>query len=103
MLDHAREAIELMQGKTRQSLDKDRLLQLSLVRLVEIVGEAAGRVTETTQALHAHIPWREITGMRHRLIHGYDFVDYDILWQTIKEDLPVLIRQLEEILEPGQP
>ncbi|NJL27446.1 MAG: DUF86 domain-containing protein [Thermoanaerobaculia bacterium] len=102
MLDHAREAVELMRGKSRQNLDEDRLLQLSVVRLVEIVGEAAGRVTEPTQALYSHIPWSEIIGTRHRLIHGYDFVDYDILWQTIQEDLPVLIRQLEQILESGQ-
>ncbi|MBI4582161.1 MAG: DUF86 domain-containing protein [Planctomycetes bacterium] len=98
MLDHSREAVELARESTREDLNDNRLLQLGLVRLVEIVGEAASRVTADTRRHHPHIPWAQITSMRNRLVHGYDFVDYDILWQTVTEDLPPLVGQLEHIL-----
>ncbi len=98
MLDHASEAVELTSGQTRNDLEEQRLLQLALVRLVEIVGEAAGRVSKETQELHPEIPWPQIVSMRNRLIHGYDFVDHDILWKTVEEDLPPLIEMLVEIL-----
>lgn len=78
------------------------MLQLSLVRLVEIVGEAAGRVSLSTRQRHPQIPWPQIAGMRNRLIHGYDFVDYDILWQTVSEDLPALVAALQPLI-PGPP
>jgi uncharacterized protein with HEPN domain len=98
MLDHTREAITLTQGKTRTDLDDDRVLSLALVRLLEIVGEAAGRVSEETRALHPEVPWPQIVGLRNRLIHGYDAVDYDILWQIITDDLPALVTLLETAL-----
>ena len=97
MLDYSREAIALLQNKSRSDLDDDRILQLALVRLIEIVGEAAGRVSHETQSQNPEIPWPQIISMRNRLIHGYDFVDIDILWQTIHEDLPVLVSELERI------
>ena len=83
MLDYSREAIALAERRSRSDLDADRMLQLSLVRLVEIVGEAATRVSPEARERLPHIPWPQIAGMRNRLIHGYDFVDYDILWQTV--------------------
>ena len=99
MLDHAREAVALVQGKARSDLDSDRLLNLALVRLLEIVGEAANRVPEEERALHPEIPWPQIVGLRDRLIHGYDAVDNDILWQILIHDLPTLVTALEAILE----
>jgi uncharacterized protein with HEPN domain len=98
MLDHAREALVLAQGKTRADLDTDRLLNLALVRLLEIIGEAANRIPEEEQARHAEIPWPQIVSLRNRLIHGYDSVDFDILWQIVTEDLPPLIASLEGIV-----
>ena len=98
MRDHAREAIGLMEGKTRDELEHSRTLQLALVRLVEIVGEAASRVSKEAQLAYAQIPWPQITSMRNRLVHGYDFVDLDILWQTVREDLPRLVRVLEHVI-----
>ena len=102
MLDHAREAITLTRGKTRADLDSDRLLSLALVRLLEIVGEAAGRVTKEECVLHPEIPWPQIIGLRNRLIHGYDAVDHDILWQVIAHDLPPLVKALEVIVSPEE-
>ena len=98
MLDHAREAVAMAKGKTRADLDTDRKLNLSLVRLLEIVGEAAGRIPDEERARYPDIPWPEIVSLRNRLIHGYDSVDIDILWQIITNDLPFLIMQLDKII-----
>ena len=99
MLDNAKEAVDLVRDKTRADLDQNRMLELSLVRLVEIVGEAAARITSDFQDQCPEIPWREVVAMRNRLVHGYDEVDLDILWDTVKDDLPPLIRALEGILK----
>jgi uncharacterized protein with HEPN domain len=99
MLDHAREATLLIQGRSRLDLDTDRTFALALTRLMEIIGEAAKRVSEPTREKHPHVPWRSIIGMRNRVIHGYDEVDLDVLWDSIQLDLPPLIEQLEDILE----
>jgi uncharacterized protein with HEPN domain len=98
MLDHANEALA-MRGRTRADLDTDRQLNLSLVRLLEIVGEAAGRVPSEERTVHLDIAWPEIIGLRNRLIHSYDSVDFDILWQIVTDDLPPLITALEKALE----
>lgn len=86
-------------GRTRGELDTDRQLNLSLVRLLEIVGEAAGRVPADERVHYPEIPWPEIVGLRNRLIHGYDSVDFDILWQIVSDDLRPLIAALEKALE----
>ncbi len=98
MLDHAREAVEMVKGKTRADLSTDRKLNLSLVRLLEIVGEAAGRMPEEERSCHPDLPWPQIVSLRNRLIHGYDSVDFDILWNIITNDLPPLIERLEQIV-----
>ena len=98
MLDHAKEALAMVQGKNRSDLDNDRMLELSLVRLVEIIGEAAARVGTESREKDPSVPWLQIVGMRNRLVHGYDAVDLDVLWDTIIDDLPPLIAELEKIL-----
>jgi uncharacterized protein with HEPN domain len=98
MLSHANECVEISRGKTREDLDSDRLLNLALSRLIEIIGEAAYRVPAEIQAKYPEIPWLSITGARNRLIHGYDNVDFDILWKIVADDLPPLIGQIEKIL-----
>jgi len=103
MLDHAREAAALARGKTKAGLLSDRLLQLGLVRLVEVIGEAAGRVSREFRERHSSIPWEDVVGMRHKLIHEYDRVDLDILWDTVAVDLPRLMGELEKVLPPHQP
>jgi uncharacterized protein with HEPN domain len=99
VLSHAQEAVDISRGKTRSDLDSDRLLNLALTRLVEIIGEAANRVPETVRAKYPDVPWLQMIGARNRLIHGYDSVDFDILWAIVSRDLPVLIAQLESILQ----
>ncbi len=98
MRDHAREAMGLAQGRSREDLDDDRLLTLALTRLVEIVGEAAGRVPSDQRRKYSGIDWARIIGMRNRLIHEYDDVDLAILWRTVKQDLPELVTRIEKML-----
>ena len=99
MLDHAREAVEMVRNRSRTALDTDRMLNLALVRLMEIVGEAAARTPEEFRSHHPQVPWRDVADLRHRLIHGYDTVNFDILWTIIQRDLPPLIAQLAAIIE----
>jgi uncharacterized protein with HEPN domain len=98
MLDHAKEAVSLIEGKIRDDLERERMLELSLIRLVEVVGEAAARMGHEEQEKYSTIPWTQVIVMRNRLAHGYDRVDLDILWDTIELDLPPLIEELEKIL-----
>lgn len=98
MLDHAKEAVGFVRGRSRRDLESDRKLELALVRLVEIVGEAASRVSEPKREELSEIEWSKVVSMRNRLIHGYDMVDLNILWDTIQIDLPTMIEQLEAVL-----
>jgi len=98
MLDYAREAVQMFAGKRPDDLERDRMLQLALVRLVEIVGEAATQVSEGGRQRYPSIPWQQARGTRNRLVHGYDQIDLRVLWDTITEDLPPLIAELERVL-----
>lgn len=98
ILDAAREAIAFAKDRTRANLDTDRKLNLSLVRLLEIIGEAARGISQEFRDSHPALPWKTMIGMRDRLIHGYFDVNLDVVWQTVTEDLPPLIAQLEKIV-----
>lgn len=99
MRDYAREAAALLAGKTRADLDTDRLLNLAIVRVLEVLGEAARRVPESVRAEHPLIEWPRIVGLRNRLIHEYDVVDFDTVVQVVRDDLPSLIAELDRILD----
>lgn len=104
MLDAAREARQFAHNKTRGDLHSDRMLSLSIVKSIEIIGEAATQVTEETREEYPEIPWSAIVGMRNRLTHVYFDIDYDRVWDTITDDLPPLINSLEKIIgEVGNP
>ncbi|GIK62031.1 MAG: DUF86 domain-containing protein [Ignavibacteriota bacterium] len=97
MIDAAEEAISFAEGKQRKDLDKERMLVLSVIKEIEIIGEAASKISIEVKAEYSNIPWDEITGMRNHLVHGYFDVDLDMLWNTIKQDLPSLITNLKKI------
>lgn len=99
MLDAAREAVEFARLAHRQNLDHDRKLTLALVKDIEIIGEAAYQISEVTRQQLPQIPWDDIVGMRHRMVHAYFDINLDILWNTVKEDLPPLIAILQQALE----
>ena len=98
MLDYAREAILATRGKNRDDLMGDRVLQLAVTRLAEIVGEAANRVSRQNREQIPAIPWPQIIGLRNRLVNGYVDVDLNILWNIVQDDLPPLIDALEAYL-----
>ena len=98
MLIHAKEAVALSGETSLNDLIEDRVMQLALQKLVEIVGEAANRVSEETQQRHQEIPWPQIIGLHNRLVHGYDDINLDILWRIIQNDLPPLVEQLKAIV-----
>jgi len=95
MLTHAREALELRGKRTREDLAESRILQLALLHLIEIVGEAASKVSPATRARLDQLPWRGMVGMRNRIIHGYDTMNIGVLWDTLEHDLPELVAKLE--------
>jgi uncharacterized protein with HEPN domain len=100
MLAHAEEAVVLCQGKTRQDLNTDRLFELALTRLLEIIGEAASRVPPDVRARYPQIPWRDMIDCRNRLIHGYDVLDHDIIWSIARNDLRLLTQALATPAKP---
>ena len=103
MLLAAREAAELASGVTFDSFEKNRALQLAIMKAVEIVGEAASRVSADTRAMHSEIPWSGIIGMRNRLVHGYFDVNLARVWETVAQDIPRLIAQLEPLVSEEGP
>lgn len=94
----AMEAINFMADRNRTDLDNDRMLSLALVRLIEIMGEAANNISEQKQSSYPEIPWRRIIGMRNRLVHAYFEVDLDIVWQVVVNDLPLVLVQVENAI-----
>ncbi len=100
MLDFARKAVTFCRDRERVDLDRDEILALALLRLLEVIGEAARHVPPEFREQHPVIPWRDITGMRDRLIHAYTTVDMDIVWTVATERLPPLIAELEKLVPP---
>ena len=98
MLDSASKIIEFTKNCDRNNLDRDEKLALSIVRLLEILGEAAKSISDQCRKQYPKIPWREIAGTRDRLIHGYFDIDLNIVWKIISADIPSLKAQLIKIL-----
>lgn len=97
-LQHMRETADKIRAKVaatdRAAYDADENLRLALVHLVQRLGEAARRVSPESQARYATIPWREIIGMRHKLVHDYLHVDEDVVWAVVTSDIPPLAEAL---------
>src|SRR5713101_7997708 len=100
MLDTARRAMSKIAGKTRDDYDQDENLRMALAHLIQILGEAARHMSPALQKSHPEIPWKQIIGMRHRVVHDYLHVDYDIVWAVVTSDLGPLIAQLEMFVPP---
>lgn len=95
MLDAAVQARAFVRNRSRRDLDDDRQLAWALVKAIEIIEEAAYQTSDAARAEIPEIPWADIVGMRHRLVHAYFDINLDILWKTIQEDVPPLIAALE--------
>lgn len=99
MLEAAEQARDVAAIHVRADLDSDRMLLLGLLKLIEIIGEAAARLEPETRRKYPGIPWTDIIDMRNRVVHVYFDIDQDTVWDTIAKDLPPLIAELEQILE----
>ena len=99
MLDAAIEARGFIADKSRSDLDIDRMLVLSVVKSIEIIGEAASKVSDDARSASPSIPWQDITAMRNRLIHAYFDINLDVVWDTVIEEMPPLIDELKKIIE----
>ena len=100
MVDFARKAHERVASRERADLDGDEDLQLQLYALIERIGEAAAHVSAAFCEQHAEVPWQNIVGMRHKLIHDYFEIDLDVVWRAAKDDAPELILLLEPLVPP---
>ena len=107
MIEAAREAVSFAATSDRRSLSENRQLVLALVKDIEIVGEAAARVSEPTRVEFRNVPWEQIVAMRNRLVHAYFDINLDVVWSTVEQDLPSLIKLLEDCIpdlkEPHSP
>lgn len=102
MLDAAYKVRSFMVDKTKSNLKNDDMLAFAVVRALEIIGEAGNQITVETQVKYPEIAWKDIIGMRNVLIHAYFDIDIDIVWRTTQDDIPLIISQLEGIVESSE-
>lgn len=98
MMDASEQALRFIEGRSREDLDTYPMLSFALVRALEIIGEAASKISAETRATYPQLPWPSIIGMRNRIIHAYFDVDLVRVWDTVTDDLPPLIVELRLIL-----
>lgn len=103
MLEAAREVVEFSARESWESYQSNKQLRRSIERSIEIIGEAARRVSSECQAAHPEVPWNKVIPARHRLAHEYDRLDDAIVWSIASRHVPALIKQLEGILPPDPP
>lgn len=98
MLDAAQEAVTFLKGRTRVDLQTDRMLALSVTKDIEIMGEAATRVSPATKALLPQFPWDHAISIRRELVHNYSKIDIEMVWITVQQDLPQMIEFIESLI-----
>jgi uncharacterized protein with HEPN domain len=103
MLLAARELAKFTEGVSFEAFERNRLLQHAVVRLIEIIGEAARNVSTDFKAAHPEIPWSGIVGIRNRLIHEYFRVAPDKVWEVVEKDMAALIALIEPLVPPEHP
>jgi uncharacterized protein with HEPN domain len=99
ILDAAQRAVHHTNNRKRPDLDTDELLGLALIRLLEIIGEAAWGISNSLRNKYPDIAWRQMSNMRNRLIHGYFDVNNDLVWETVTKELPPLIAQIKAVIK----
>lgn len=102
MLENAKRAIQFVTGMNYEVFAKDDKTVYAVIRAVEIIGEAAANIPEDIRSKYPAIPWRDVKGMRNKLVHQYFGINMEVVWQTIHEDLPMIIDVLEDILAQEQ-
>ena len=103
MLETARAIVVKTSGISRWRFDDDENLRLAVVHLIQTVGESARRVSPGFQQTHPEIPWSKIIAMRHKVVHDYLEIDYEIVWRAATKSMPPLIVELEKLLPDDIP
>jgi uncharacterized protein with HEPN domain len=101
MLDAASRIAARVQGRSRAEYDASEDLPIVLAFLIQTIGEAAARVSQDARNRHPEIPWKQIVGMRNRIVHDYMNIDADIVWEVATRNVPSLITQLSSIVPPA--
>lgn len=99
MVDASQAALQFMTGRQCGDLQTDQMLLFAVLRAIEVIGEAANRVSEDIRLANANIPWKAIVGMRNRLIHAYFDVDTDMVWETVQVEIPAVLVKLKALLD----
>ena len=99
IIDSTREALAYVEDTDHSAFEKNRLLQHGLVPCIEVIGEASARLSKSLHDANPQIPWAAMIGMRNRIVHAYFDIDIDLVWKTATEDLPVLLAQVETIVQ----
>jgi uncharacterized protein with HEPN domain len=100
MLNRSESALAAVRGRSREEFLSDPVLAAAVERFLEVIGEAASKVSDETRHVMPHIPWADIVGLRHRLVHVYFGIDAKILWGIVSDDLPILVRDLRRVVGP---
>jgi uncharacterized protein with HEPN domain len=103
MLDTARTIVAKTSGISRSTFDGDENLRIAVAHLIQNIGESARRVSQAFQQAHPEIPWSKIIAMRHKVVHDYLEINYDIVWRVATENLPPLVAKLEKLVPDDTP
>lgn len=100
MLESSRQVLEFTRGMTLADYSENRLVQLAVERAIQIIGEAANRISPELRAAHAEIPWRKIVAQRNVLVHEYGDIEHLLIWDLVTDHLPQLVEHLEALVPP---
>jgi len=98
MRDAAQEAVRFLDSVNGENIENNRLVSHAIVRLIEVVGEAAAQISKEYKISHSEMPWAQIIGMRNRIVHAYFDIDYSLVESTVKSDFPALLEQLTNLI-----
>lgn len=99
IIEAAKRALSYLEGKTKEVFLNDYQCQDATIRCLEIIGEAAKRISDETHDIYSDLPWADMIGMRNVMIHQYDSIDLFVVWETVKTDLPVIVNALSKLLD----
>jgi len=97
MLDMAQKAVDALKDKSRSQFDQDEVLMAGISYFIQTIGEAASKISKEFRDQNPHIPWNDIIGMRHKIVHDYLTVDFDVVWDVVKSELPPLLEKLKKL------